>query len=433
MQRRAVGASSSDDAPSRATSSGAAFSSSPAPSRTKWNDNRRMVGGSTRRRAPVLLILFLALLSTVFYGLGSRLQEDDLKTLVDLSALLSDRKEQRTKNKLRLDWTNLDLQSPISRRIQAHMENCSVPLANYLHRHKAGLGSDLHIWSQAVCNGMADGYRIRTEPKWEYNYDPACGERTNLSSMLCYFPESELRCPNDAQMIDKIQGKPIVAAWASLGLKKRSRCEEVVGNYTEYRPAAFEYLFSRLSPAVVKEAERQLSVVFPGGVVPENLITIHVRWGDKIMENQDSPLNRESARVPIDRYIGAIQEFAKSREGDDVNVFLATEDPMAVKVFKDKAPNEWNIFVDAYFTETSSFRQDGFNNHRTVNEKLKGKPGLIALASLLVAMEANDFVLMNGSNWSRVMNYLRKNMVDPRCNGCTRMVDLNKEPWKSDW
>jgi hypothetical protein len=49
--------------------------------------------------------------------------------------------------------------------------------------------------------------------------------------------------------------------------------------------------------------------------------------------------------------------------------------------------------------------------------------------SLLVAMEANYFVLTTASNWSRLMNELRKNFVEPRCNNCTLMVDLKYGEW----
>ena len=47
----------------------------------------------------------------------------------------------------------------------------------------------------------------------------------------------------------------------------------------------------------------------------------------------------------------------------------------------------------------------------------KGKYGLQVLASLLIAMEADGFVLTTTSNFSRT------NVVDVHCSGCTEMVD----------
>ena len=67
------------------------------------------------------------------------------------------------------------------------------------------------------------------------------------------------------------------------------------------------------------------------------------------------------------------------------------------------------------------------NHAMRVAEKSKGVEGMQALASLLIAMEANDFVLTTGSNWSRLMNELRKSILNPMCKGCTRMIDLRPE------
>ena len=59
----------------------------------------------------------------------------------------------------------------------------------------------------------------------------------------------------------------------------------------------------------------------------------------------------------------------------------------------------------------------------------RGRPGLLALGSLLVAMEANDFVLTTSSNWSRLMNEIRISIIDPRCRNCTTLIDLNPGEW----
>jgi hypothetical protein len=61
--------------------------------------------------------------------------------------------------------------------------------------------------------------------------------------------------------------------------------------------------------------------------------------------------------------------------------------------------------------------------------KSKGWAGTANLASLLIAMQAREFVLSTGSNWSRLMNELRKAVLDDRCDGCTRMIDLQPGEW----
>jgi hypothetical protein len=50
----------------------------------------------------------------------------------------------------------------------------------------------------------------------------------------------------------------------------------------EIRPAGAEFMFGRVSPLLVEEAERQLALVFEkAGQVPKDLIVVCVRWGDK--------------------------------------------------------------------------------------------------------------------------------------------------------
>ena len=55
--------------------------------------------------------------------------------------------------------------------------------------------------------------------------------------------------------------------------------------------------------------------------------------------------------------------------------------------------------------------------------------GRKALVALLLAMEAQYYVLTTGSNWSRLMDELRQAVVDVRCGGCTEMVDLRRGWW----
>ena len=54
----------------------------------------------------------------------------------------------------------------------------------------------------------------------------------------------------------------------------------------------------------------------------------------------------------------------------------------------------------------------------------RGRAGLVSLASLLVSLESNRYVLTLGSNWSRLINELRATVVDYRCGNCTKMINL---------
>ena len=111
------------------------------------------------------------------------------------------------------------------------------------------------------------------------------------------------------------------------------------------------------------------------------------------------------------------------------NIYLASEDPRAVDAFKAAAPKGWNIYVDRTVAELSPYRPLKGNRASWTARNTQGRAGLVALGSLLVALEANDFVLTTQSNWSRLINELRKNVLDFRCDNCTRVIDLRPGQW----
>jgi hypothetical protein len=189
----------------------------------------------------------------------------------------------------------------------------------------------------------------------------------------------------------------------------------------DFRAAAMEVAFSPVSPLVLAEAERQAQAVF-GGVIPprDQLITVHIRWGDKIKER--------IRNVAIEQYVDAIHQIVNSTQMSTVHVLVCTEDPKALDAFQNAVANStWNIHVDQFYTEYLPYRKDKkviFNLPSHIAAETNGRAGLWAMGSLLVALEANHFVLVTRSNWSRVINELRKSIVDTNCNGCTQMIDL---------
>jgi hypothetical protein len=336
--------------------------------------------------------------------------------------------EERRKNpviihKLRHDWTNMEINSPIAQRLVAHQNNCSLPLGNFQWRKKIfGLGSDLHVWGQALCNAMEEGVRIRTSNlrEWIWLDGNKCDmARANQSGLLCYFPTSELQCPQDANS---------VASGINFTISSpiKVKCESIMKDYekSEFRAGAVEMLFSKLSPIVIKEGERQLNLVFPGGA-PEKLITVHIRWGDK---------KYESKLQGVNEYINGVKQILNLRgedENGEAHIFLATEDPKAVKEFTANAPKTWRVYLDQFYYEMLPYRPDDdpYNTVPKTSRELNGVAGLWSLGSLLVAMEANDYVLTTSSNWSRLMNELRKNILNPRQDNLTVVVDLRYGEW----
>ena len=349
--------------------------------------------------------------------------------------------------KLRFDWTRLEPLSPLAILIDNHQKNCALPLADFEYPNIAGLGADIHVWGQALCNGMEQGLRIRTVGSWIYADEAKCN-RTNQrpSVMTCYFPQSELQCPGDFEIANahptynlslssvpqnvsdarpayQYDGKLRVLStrWGSLRGRVGRWCHSYQKRFprSSLRAAFTEFLFCRVSPLVQQEAERQLALVFKeAGEVPKDLITLHVRWGDKV--------RFEMKRVNITQYVNAVYNILEKRgnRSASANIFMATEDPKALDAFKSEAPKNWKIYLDQYYVEYLPYRVDKNSYFAGVSRNLKGTIGLIAVGSLLVALEANDYVLTTASNWSRMINELRKNILNPRCNDCTQLIDL---------
>ncbi|GAX27463.1 hypothetical protein FisN_23Hh073 [Fistulifera solaris] len=319
--------------------------------------------------------------------------------------------------------------------LYSHQHNCTLSSANFWFRNRFGLGSDLHVWSQAVCNAMQHQVRIRTIGPWIWQSRGDCAIRASDSSnkddsfsspMACYFPLAEPACSLPAAMNQSPLSSTTLNLTKDRGVLLDNACRDFREQHnvtvSAWRVAAMEYLFSRLSSPLQREANRQLHLVFPNGVVPPDLITVHIRWGDK---------EDEMKLVPMSVYIRAVVDLAKDLQ--QVHVYLSTTDPSAVYEFVSQSPKEWKIYVDAYFQEYYKQQLSSDSNQYNQNPHLSlqhdGKPGFMALASLLVALEANAFVLTTASNWSRLLNELRQSILDPACDHCTRMTDLRPGEW----
>ena len=303
-----------------------------------------------------------------------------------------------------LRWTNASgiLSSDLARRLHRHQHNASLPIAHTWFRNRFGLGSDLHVWSQALCNAMELGYRLETVGKWIW-------APNGLSSLFSM-----------AQLVSSTSSTAVYNVSRGKG-RVGHECPQLMQQYnvSEWRRASMEFLFQSLSPSILQEAERQHRLVFDGRPTPSPLFTVHVRWGDKADEAQ---------RIPMERYIEAVRALSLEHGDDEpVHVYLATEDPEAVHAWQRAVPSNWTTYVDQVYYEGLPYRQDEYNNNPHLAQKLPNL-GVQALASLLVALEANDFVLTTSSNWSRLMNELRQSVLEGR-GISTRLIDLQPGEW----
>jgi len=324
--------------------------------------------------------------------------------------------------------------SPLAQEIERHQSNCSLPTATFHLDNSFGLGSHLMLWSQAVCNAQEAGFRVQTyNPDWLWRDRSYCNSSNSSNSsdtqspFLCYFPAMEQRCAGEEE-----ESFPIVNVTDPRDAKRRCRRirEGDPQFLTDFRAASIEYMFQRVSPLVLREAERQMGLVFAdtGGVAPRDLVTVHLRWGDKFWEMDLAPISEYMeavSRILVDRTGGGGQ----GNNNSTANIYLATEDPKAAAEFLAAVPSGWTVYTDRTVAELGAFRPPKGNRASWTARNTQGRAGLVALASLLVALEADAFVLTTASNWSRLMNQLRRNVLDPRCGNCTRMIDLRPGEW----
>jgi hypothetical protein len=356
---------------------------------------------------------------------------------------------------LRFNYTNLERLSPLAKQIERMQNDCKIHKHGiFRHRNYAGLGSELHSYSMGLCTALElKNVRLKSIGSWIYRDEQQCLKIGDIDSpMSCYFPQSEPICPTDNDNTTKVN---ITKENGSIDAKSCPTVKrKTVGGTSAIRAATTEYLFTRISNVVQEEGERQLYTLFGTNTktnrhVPKNLITVHIRWGDKGVEMK---------LVTITSYIDAIQQILDQRNlkkrpeqqqqnhmvyietqsglnstkddndsDDKVHILLCTEDPEALDHFMKVKPVHWNVYIDQYYVEMLPYREqvgNVLNANVMTAESLNGRSGLIALGSLLVAMEANDYVLTTGSNWSRLMNEIRKNIINPRCDNCTTMIDL---------
>jgi hypothetical protein len=346
--------------------------------------------------------------------------------------------------------------SPFAKEYERIQNDCSInTLAITRQRPNTGLGSDIHTYSISMCKAIEMKYaRLRTIGNWIWNpieHCPTVDDGNNTitrSPMLCHFPKSETVCPNDDDednntMIKRVN---ITDYEGMIDVNSCPTVTERYGGTSATRAATTEYLFTRLSDFVVKEAERQLQIHFGNNTtrtnnkVPKNMITVHIRWGDK---------HTEMGLLPMWDYTDAVHKIVDDRKrarinawfgtdlkvtdvdlldiDEEVHIYLSTEDPKAVDLFLKTTPKHWNIYIDQYHVEMLPYRTklgNVYNVNSDITIQSQGRSGVIALGSLLVAMESKDYVLTTGSNWSRLINEIRENIIDPRCNYCTTMVDL---------
>jgi hypothetical protein len=320
---------------------------------------------------------------------------------------------------LRLDWTNLPPLSPLAIQIAASQSNCQLDTKSgnepkEIIKHAiptSGLGSNIHTWSSGMCHVVEQNKILITTGDWQWRDKTRCPPLlANNSPLSCYFGQHESAARTCLTNTTKSsQG----SLWSY------GACDKMIEEHgrSAIRAASTEWLFQNVTEIVLRVAEEQIRQTFNGTMMPppEDLITVHIRWGDK---------GRETPLLPLSVYIDAVKNLLTREELDGskpVHIYLATEDPDAKQQFASAAEElHWTMYSSG-----PKNLEAGSVSMGVLATETNGAAGLDSVAALLVSLQANRYVLGTGSNWSRLINELRKNVLNPRCDNCTRWVNVH--------
>ena len=331
------------------------------------------------------------------------------------------------------------IRGALAKYIEWHQSNTDFPIMTYDINRGFGMGSDIHQWSEKLCYALENGYRLRTVGNsWQWADQENCKDTLNLA---CYTKNKNilyneniannriaLTVQSNETSYFKCRGdfKKLVSRMIVQKIKKYP---DMLDTTSFIRAASIEYLFggdgsNGLSDVLLKQMYAQIQKVFKKPDIPSNLINVHIRWGDK---------KREMKLHNVEEYIDAVNDMIKIKnivnlnKTTENNIYVSSDDTNAITSFKNEAPKNWNIFTDPIIDtilNIDSSKDPNAQNPYWFAHQTQGKMGLISLSSLLIACESNYHVLTTGSNWSRLMNEVRKNINDKHCNGCTYMIDL---------
>jgi hypothetical protein len=302
-----------------------------------------------------------------------------------------------------------------------------------------GLGSDIHQWAVSLCHALELDVTLLTANagetfthwiprvpylpnrfpgRWIWEDKALCTKEQRDTPLACYF-EMGGSCPAARHPCRAAGQTPcsIQAADPNSGAYLKRPVEQLCALGPAWNTAVVEFLFSHLSADLVRAATAMIPRVFGAEGLPDRatLITVHIRWGDKGIEMD---------LLTITDYVSATQHLIETHAITNPTVYVSTEDGAALREFQAAAPTAWRIVADPMLAQAAKFRPQEGNHAVTAADASQGREGFDALVSVLLAMEANYFILTTGSNWSQLMNEIRLGILDPRCGGCTVMVDL---------
>ena len=342
---------------------------------------------------------------------------------------------------LRHNWSGRLAHSEGARQLVARQTDCSKPQV-VTPMKSSGMGSDLHMWSEAMHNAHNAGASLVVQGKWKWEDEHLCANTVEPKVTLsCYFDNTR-PCPLNSLPLEGAVRQPLFSPPEefnqSISIAEGERLIQ------PRRTAAMEMLFSNVSGTIINRTEHAAAHVFGSFGSPDQMITVHIRWSDK---------GRESNLQDIDKYIKGVETLVEKHSiPSPVSIFVMSEDVSALAAFKGAAAQQHGVVLDSLsaMLDWQIFHYDyddpaaiashqagelnAMDSSTTLEQKEElfytfGKDkadiqGAWSLITLLLSLESQYFVLTTASNWSRLVNELRETITDVDCGGCTDVVDL---------
>ena len=272
-----------------------------------------------------------------------------------------------------------------------HFNALSSPLSQLKHgkdrcpcmrMRASGMGSNLHTFGQALWNmHQANHSCFAVEKRWSWDPD---------STVFNFSRVDHCDKPFDGKRHE----------FTSTAPKKTVRA------------AALSFVLSNYLASYVYDLAQHAARLL-GGATPTNLVTVHVRWGDKHLE---------APQTAISRYIDAVHAFNLTQPV----VYITTEDLGALRAFTKRAPPEWS--VKHYTAATSKYATGAQNSPKNFAAR-NPQAGLHSMIAFILGMQSKYFVLTSTSNWSRMFIEM---YVVRQSNACV-ITDLSNKPYDSNW
>jgi hypothetical protein len=282
-----------------------------------------------------------------------------------------------------------------------------------------GMGSDLHTWSEGLCIAMMFNASLHTMSGWVWEAESLCeGESMETqyshldSSFGCYFGNQvEARCDRAVAVQDSLLTDTNGAFSQYGAFTYYGHCQlydyKNESQRVQWRAASMEALFSHINPKVPHMASRLLHEIFGPQGAPDDLIAIHIRHGDK---------KSEMKLLRIEQFVDAAADMIKKHSIKNPTIFILSDNKEAISGFASAAPANWKITYDPTIcSNTYTSKWDGSGTAASLSRQFKGTPGLAQLLGLMIALEAKHFLLTMESNWSRLLEELRVNLIEGHC------------------